>query len=47
MSRSITTTFFPVKAIIPAKLMARKVFPSPEIVLLTAIIFDFLLFSIN
>ena len=47
MSKSITTTFFPVKAIIPPKFIATKVFPSPEIVLLTAIIFDFSSLFIN
>ena len=47
MSKSITTTLFPVKAIIPPKLIAIKVFPSPETVLLTAIIFDFKSLLIN
>jgi hypothetical protein len=35
MSRSRITTFFPEKAITPARLIALKVFPSPEIVEVT------------
>ncbi len=35
------TTFFPVNAIMPAKLIAKNVFPSPDMVLLIAMIFEF------
>jgi hypothetical protein len=47
ISRSRTITFKSVKAIIPARLMAINVFPSPDTVDVIAITFDPSLFKIN